>query len=56
MERVERVEELLLSPLLTLEELDVVYQEDIGGAVSGVKVGNRAALESHDEFVHELLG
>ena len=44
-ERVEGVEELLLDPLLVLEELDVVDQEDVVGAV--------ALLEALDALVAE---
>ena len=55
-ERVERVEELLLGPLLAFEELDVVDEQEVAVAVAAVELGIVRRLQRDDEVVHELLG
>ena len=55
-ERVERVEELLLDPLLVLEELHVVDQEDVVGAVALLEPLDALVAKAVDEVVHERLG
>ena len=54
-ERVERVEELLLDPLLVLEELDVVDEEHVVGAVALLEPLDALVAERVDEVVHERL-
>ena len=54
-ERVEGVEELLLDPLLALEELDVVDEEDVVGAVALLEALDALVAERVDEVVHERL-
>ena len=54
-ERVEGVEELLLDPLLALEELDVVDQEDVVVAVALLEALDPLVAERVDEVVHERL-
>ena len=55
-ERVEGVKELLLHRLLSLEEVDVVDEEEVGLAESSAEVGRGAVLNGGDELVGELLG
>ena len=54
-ERVEGVEELLLDPLLAFEELDVVDQEHVVGAVALLEALDALVAERVDEVVHERL-
>ena len=54
-DRVERVEELLLRPLLVGDELDVVDEEEVDPAVAGPEVVDAALLDARDELVRELL-
>src|SRR6266545_4582310 len=54
-ERVEGVEELLLDPLLVLEELDVVDQEQVVGAVALLEALDPLVPQRVDEVVHEGL-
>jgi hypothetical protein len=54
-DRVEGVEELLLDPLLVLEELDVVDQEQVVGAVALLEALDPLVAEGVDEVVHEGL-
>ena len=55
-ERVERVEELVLRGFLAAEKLDVIDEQEIGLAVPAPEVVGGAALNRGDEFVGELLG
>src|SRR6185503_18253863 len=55
-ERVERVKELLLHGFLSLEEMDVIDEEEIGFAKAAAKIGGGAVLDRGDELVGELLG
>ena len=54
-ERVEGVEELLLDPLLVLEELDVVDQQHVVGAVALLEALDPLVAQRVDEVVHERL-
>ena len=54
-ERVEGVEELLLDALLVLEELHVVDQEHVVGAVALLEALDALVAEAVDEVVHERL-
>lgn len=54
-ERVERVEELLLCLLLAGDELDIVHQEKIGAAVFGAQILAAADLDGVDEIVREIV-
>src|SRR5204862_7048484 len=54
-DRVERVEELLLDSLLVLEELDVVDQEQVIGAVALFEALDPLVAQGIDEVVHEGL-
>ena len=54
-DRVERVEELFLRPLLVGDELDVVDQEEVDPAVAGPELVDLALLDRGDELVRELL-
>ena len=54
-EAVEGVEELLLDPLLVLEELDVVDQEDVVVAVALLEALDALVAQRVDEVVHERL-
>ena len=54
-DRVERVEELLLGALLVGDELDVVDQEEVDAPVAGPEVVDPALLDARDELVRELL-
>ena len=54
-EAVEGVEELLLDPLLVLEELDVVDQEDVVVAVALLEPLDALVAQRVDEVVHERL-
>ena len=54
-ERVERVEELLLDPLLVLEELDVVDEKHVVVAVALLEAFDALVAERVDEVVHEDL-
>jgi hypothetical protein len=49
------VEELLLDPLLVLEELDVVDQEQVVGAVALLEALDALVAQRVDEVVHEGL-
>ena len=55
-EVVERVEELLLRALLAGDELDVVDQEEIDGAVLGAELRGAVVADRVDELVREALG
>ena len=55
-DRVERVEELLLGPLLVGDELDVVDEEEVDPPVAGPELVDLALLDRGDELVRELLG
>ena len=50
------MEELLLRRFLPREELDVVDEEDVGGAVAVLELERRGVLDRVDHLVHELLG
>ena len=52
-EAVEGVEELLLDPLLVLEELDVVDEEDVVVAVALLEAVDALVAERVDEVVRE---
>ena len=54
-DRVERVEELFLRPLLVGDELDVVDEEEVDPPVAGAEVVDLALLDRGDELVGELL-
>ena len=54
-DRVERVEELLLRPLLVGDELDVVDEEEVDPPVAGAELVDLALLDRGDELVGELL-
>ena len=54
-DRVERVEELLLGPFLVGDELDVVDEEEVDSPVAGAEVVDLALLDRGDELVRELL-
>ena len=54
-ERVEGVEELLLDPLLVLEELHVVDQQQVVVAVALLEALDPLVAERVDEVVHERL-
>ena len=54
-DRVERVEELFLRPLLVGDELDVVDEEQVDPAVAGPELVDLALLDRGDELVGELL-
>ena len=54
-ERVERVEELLLRLLLAGDELDIVHQEKIGAAVFGAQILAAADLDGVDKIVREIV-
>src|SRR4029453_3725708 len=54
-ERVERVEELLLDPLLVLEELDVVDEEHAECPVALLETLDSFIAKRVDEVVHEAL-
>src|SRR5207253_4201356 len=54
-EGVEGVEELLLDPLLVLEELDVVDEQQVVGAVALLEALDALVAERVDEVVHESL-
>ena len=55
-ELVERVEELLLEPLLVLHELDVVDQQHVDLAVAPLERGRGVGADGVDELVQERLG
>ena len=55
-QRVERVEELLLGLRLALEELDVVDEQDVGAAEARLEVLGALRLDRGDELVREALG
>ena len=55
MERVERVEELLLRALLAREELDVVDEEDVDVAVPVLELVRDPGADRLDEIVHEAF-
>jgi hypothetical protein len=54
-EGVEGVEELLLDPLLVLEELDVVDEQQVVGAVALLEPLDPLVAQRVDEVVHERL-
>ena len=54
-DRVERVEELFLGPLLVGDELDVVDEEEVDPPVAGTELVDLALLDRGDELVGELL-
>ena len=55
-QRVERVEELLLGAGLGLEELDVVDEQHVDAAVRGLEALDVMAVERAEEVVRERLG
>ena len=55
-QRVERVEELLLEPLLALHELDVVDEQHVDVAVAALEVGDGVGADGVDVLVEERLG
>ena len=55
-QRVERVEELLLEALLVLHELDVVDEEDVALPVAPFEGRRGVRPDRVDELVHERLG
>jgi hypothetical protein len=55
-EVVERVKELLLGALLARDELDVVDQQEIDGAIPVPEVGRLVVADGADQLVGELLG
>ena len=55
-EVVEGVEELLLRPLLARDELDVVDQEQVDGAVLGAELRGPVVADRVDQLVGEALG
>src|SRR5215210_4526022 len=54
-EVVEGVEEFLLRSLLAGDELDVIDQEEIDGAVLGTELGGPVIADRVDELVREAL-
>ena len=54
-DRVERVEELFLRPLLVGDELDVVDEQQVDPPVAGAELVDLALLDRGDELVGELL-
>ena len=54
-QRIERVEELLLNSFLPGEKLDIVDQQDIGFAVSTPEFGQFIVLDRFDVLVGEFL-
>ena len=50
------MEELLLRPLLAGDELDIIDQEEIDGAVLGAELGGPVVADRVDELVCEALG
>ena len=56
MQRVERVEELLLEAFLALDELDVVDEQHVDLAVAPFEVNRRVLPDGVDELVEERLG
>ena len=56
MDRIERMEELFLRPLLVRDELDVVDQQQVDPAIARAELVDLALLDARDEFVRELLG
>ena len=54
-QRIECVEELLEDLFLPIEELNVVEQQDIDGAVSRFELIHSLAANPVDEFVEKLL-
>ena len=55
-QRVERVEELLLRALLAGEELDVVHEQHVDGAIAVPERERLAVLDGPDHLVREPLG
>ena len=55
-QRVERVEELLLQTFLALHELDVVDQQHVDVAVAALEVGDGVGTDAVDVLVEERLG
>jgi hypothetical protein len=55
-DRVEGVEELFLRALLAGDELDVIDEEEIDGAVLGAELGGAVVADRVDELVREALG
>ena len=55
MQRVERMEELFLEPLLTGNELDVIDEEHIDVAVTTSKRAGGVLANGVDIFVHKRL-
>ena len=54
-DRVERVEELFLGPLLVGDELDVVDEQQVDAPVARAELVDLALLDAGDELVGELL-
>ena len=55
-QRVERVEELLLQALFALHELDVVDQQHVDVAIAALEVGDGVGTNAVDVLVEERLG
>ena len=55
-QRVERVEELLLESFLAFHELDVVDQQHVDVAVAALEVGDGVGADGVDVLVEERLG
>ena len=56
MQRVERVEELLLETFPLLQELDVVDEQDVDFAVAALERRVRLVADRVDELVQESFG
>ncbi len=55
MDGIERVEELLLRPLLVRDELDVIDEQQVDAPVARPEVVEATLLDAGDELVGELL-
>ena len=55
-QRVERVEELGLRAFLASEELDVIDEQHVDGAVALAEVEHAVVADGVDHLVHEPLG
>ena len=53
---IKRVEKLRLRPFLASDELNVVDEQDVDGAVSFAKINDAVVADRVDHFVHEALG
>ena len=52
---VERVEEFLLCPLFARDELDVIDEQEVDGAIAGAELGSAVVADGVDELVGEAL-